>query len=377
VFVFFVQRINLWLAPTPLLPTYRQGFTGVDTLMAAISFQDALVYMIYNTSEDSLPDFENGMIRYSPCLDDVHVTASEKKYGISSLPSRVASNPINQTWIQGIPPIFINGSAPPRSRAIDALACAIRSAVDGAKTRPTWNVTQYKSGRNICRKRQYLSDAEVQAKSATEWAVGQHPDELSSCSLLKQSISHLSHCNERSPESLSVFCGLRLLVKAIELVLDTDIKDIQLHSIFTVLEMVMEYPMYLFQFGPTYHIIHSCAVILAQKINECKHASDSALFDKALSIYNGSRMVLENHRRKLPVRLQCRELPIPDPTPRNRRPVIDVSNVSSCFSRNMSGDCIAGFSVNEKICTTTESKELDSNDQELLSLFSRHDLESF
>lgn len=290
--------------------------------------------MIFNASEDNLPDFDNEMHKYSPQLDEVNVSAAEKKYGINILPSRVALNPINKLWIQGIPPIFINELAPPKSRALDALACSIRSLVDRTKTRHDTKTTQLKCGKNIYRKQQLLSSADVQTKSATEWAVEQHPAELSSFCLLAQASSHLKQCEKSAIAPDSIFCGLRLLVNAVQLVLERAIKDVQIHNIITLLTVVMEYPICLFQFGPTYHIIHSCVLVLAQKINEIKHDRDNTLIEKALCIYNGSRSVLEHHRSKLPLLLQCHELPIPCSTTHSRRPVIDVSNVSFYFSCN-------------------------------------------
>jgi hypothetical protein len=344
-----------------------KGFTGVETLLAAISFQDSLMYMIYNASEDNVPDFGNDIHRFSPLLRDE--TTIENKYGISILPSRVASNPINQKWIQGIPPFLINELAPLNSRALDALACSVRSLVDRAKARLGKKITQTKSGRNVCRKRHHLSDEEVQVKSVTELAVEQYPVELSSCNLLAQA-SSLTQCEELSLVSDSIFCGPRLLVKAVELVLETAIKDVQIHNIFTVLEVVMEHPIHLFQFGPTYHIIHSCVIVLARKINEIKRDPDSTLFEKALNIYNESRSVLEHHRTKLPILLQCQELPIPGSTTNIRGPVIDVSNVSSYFSRNCSGSVVPNV-IKQSTGHLVESEQLDANDQVLLALLSR------
>ncbi len=326
------------------------------------------MYMIYNASEDNLPDFGNKMHRFSLLLrDETDKTTIENKYGISILPSRVASNPINQTWIQGIPPILINEFAPLNSRALDALACSIRSLVDRAKARLATKIKQTKSGRNVCRKRQHLSDVEVQVKSATELAVELHPVQLSSCNLLAQA-SSLTQCEELSLVSDYIFCGPRFLVKAVELFLETAIKEVQIHNVFTVMEVVMEHPILLFQFGPTYHIIHSCVIVLAQKINEID--PKSALFEKALNIYNESRSVLEHHRTKLPLLLQCQELPIPGSTLNSRGPVIDVSNVSSYFSRNCSGSVVPNV-IKQSTGHLVESKQLAANDQVLLALSSR------
>lgn len=321
--------------------------------------------MIHNASEDNLPDFDNELQIHSSRLDDV--SAAEKKYGISTLPSRVALNPINKLWIQGIPPIFINELAPPKSRALDALACSIRSLVDRTKSRHKTEPTQFKRGKNVCRKRQLLSNADVQIKSATEWAVEQHPAELSSCCLLAQASSHLKHCDESSIAPDSIFCGLRILVNAVQLVLEKAIKDVQIQNIFTLLDVVMEYPILLFQFGPTYHIIHSCILVLAQKINEIKHDRDNELFEKALSIYNGSRLVLEHHRSKLPLRLQCHELPIPCSTKHSRGPVIDVSNVPFYFS---SKKVPATEEISGRVAISSEQStgHLDESDQVLKAL---------
>lgn len=318
--------------------------------------------MIYNASEDNLPEFDNELQIYSSRLDEV--STAEKKYGISTLPSRVALNPINKLWIQGIPPIFINELAPPKSRALDALACSIRSLVDRTKSRHETETTQFKRGKNVCRKRQLLSNADVQIKSATEWAVEQHPAELSSCCLLAQASSHLKHCDESSIAPDSIFCGLRLLVNAVQFVLETAIKDVQIQNIFTLLDVVMEYPICLFQFGPTYHIIHSCVLVLAQKINEIKHDRGDELFKKALCTYNGSRLVLEHHRNKLPLLLQCHELPIPGSSTHSRGPVIDVSNVSCFFS------CKTVHAASDRVAISCERStgHLGESDQVLLAL---------
>jgi hypothetical protein len=351
--------------------------------MAAISFQDSLVYMTYSASEDFVPNIDGEFPRVGE-LDAMSLTDSEKKYGIGTKPSRVASNPINQIWIQGIPPVLVNERASSKSRVLDALACAIRSDVDEAKSSVTKEQMQNRIGRS--RKRKFLSDAEAKDKSATEWAVENHQDELSISNLLAEASDILTDDNESFLASHSIFCGLRLLVTALDVILNAETGRLDIESIFNILESVMERPILLFQGGPTYHIINSCTILLAHKINELQHGDlDNAQFHKALSVYNGSRLILERHRRKLPQRLRCHKLPTPTPTPTPRHggPIIDLSGVSSSMSRNLQhSDCAfkvvsakegAGMlATHDQInIQTSKSEELDINDKSLLAVLSR------
>ena len=361
--------------------------------MAAISFQDSLAYMIYNASEDDLPSIDEEIPRVSPPHDveGSRKRDAEKKYGINISPSHVASNPINQMWIQGAPPVLINEAAPPKSRVLDALACAIRSALDEAKSRQTKEPIQSSRGRIISRKRKFLSDAEAKDKSATEWVVEHHPDELSCSNLLAEASNLLKKDEEASSPALpSIFGGHRLLAMALDVILglDGEADNFQIQRIFNVLEGVMERPILLFQGGPTYHIFNNCAIFLAHIINKL-HADGfndvfaKAQFEVALNVYNGSRIVLEKHRSKLPHRLRCHEIPRPNIAANNGELVIDMSNVSLCPSRNCQ-DCIAmgipakevakrlSINIDKNNWQRSESeKEFDVNDHALLSVLCR------
>lgn len=377
------------------------GSPGADTLIAAISFQDSLVYTIYNASEDDLPTIVGEIPTVSPPhpLEGSKATDAEKKFGTNISPSRVASNPINQMWIQGAPPIFINEAAPLKSRVLDALACAIRSSLDEAKSRQTKEepITQSSRGRIISRKRKFLSDAgEAKDKSATEWAVEHHSKELSCRNLLAEASNLLK--NEEESSLMATYCtfgGHRLLIMALGIILDPadrEVENFQTQIIFYILEGIMERPMLLFQGGPTYHLINNCAIFLAHIINKLhEDVSDNefaqAQFEVALDIYNGSRLVLEKHRSKLPNRLQCHGIPSPNVSAAsNGEPVIDLSNVSLCSSRNCQ-DCIAtGISAKElaeRVSTNNNNnnrsnglkseseREFDVNDRALLAVLSR------
>jgi hypothetical protein len=347
--------------------------------------------MTYNASEDFVPNIDGDIPRIGG-LEAMSFTDTEKKYGIGIKPSRVASNPMNQIWIQGTPPVFVNERAPSRSRVLDALACALRSDVDCANSRQTKDQTRTITGSTVSRKRKFLSDAVAKDKSATEWAVENHQDELSISNLLAEAsdllsmssllaeASDLLSSNNKHPSlpSDSIFCGLRLLVTAMNAILNTKTNSLDIESLFDVLESVIERPILLHQGGPTYHIINSCTIRLAHKINtlQCNDL-DNMQFQKALSVYNGSRMMLEKHRGKLPQRLRCCELPIPNHTQENGRPMIDLSGVSLCMSHNFQNfnDATERASIlavfERGIVQTSKSEELDINDTALLTVLSR------
>lgn len=355
-----------------------KGIPGVNTLMASISFQDSLLYMVFNASEDLVPNIDETIPRVSELETVELLDDAEKKYGIGMSPSCVASNPMNQFWIQGVPPIFINEKASSQSRVLDAFACAIRSDVDKAKSREIVQTTR--TGRVVSRKQRFLLDADAEAKerTATECAVDFHDEELSCTSILVESSILIAEDEQSSLSHHSIFSGLRLLKIALDVVLTTEPESLDIQSIFSVLEIMMEQPILLFQGGPTYHIINSCTILLAHKINNLQSNDlDSALLlHKALDIYNGSRMTLEKHRSKLPRRLQCRKLPTPSPsTIISGGPVIDLSGLSTCMSLNLQdGACNDVYeeggsnSLKQSKMQTSKSDELDVNDNSLLTM---------
>jgi hypothetical protein len=74
----------------------------VEALIAAVSFHDALAYMLHNASEDALPDIDQVLPRFNPRNSTYDESGEvEAKYGISTNAKSVASNPNNQMWIQG------------------------------------------------------------------------------------------------------------------------------------------------------------------------------------------------------------------------------------------------------------------------------------
>ncbi|KAL9188332.1 hypothetical protein ACHAXT_006710 [Thalassiosira profunda] len=360
---------------------------GVETIMAAVSFQDSLAYMMFNASEDDVPAIDSAIPRVS---QPVHMegqsgtTDAEKRYHISVLPSRVASNPINQLWMQGAPPVLINEAAPRKSRVLDALSFVVRSTLDEAKARQTKEpVTQSRSGRVISRKRKFLSDAEAKDKSATEWAVEHHPEDLS-CSTLLATASDLLEKEEEASATNSVLRGHRLVLSAVGAIvnIDNEAEDLQLEKICSILENVIVQPMLLFQGGPTYHLINNCAILLAHIINSLHDngfevEGSRAKFDAALDVYKGSRILLARQRKRLPAQLQCNEIPAPDVASSGNEegPVIDVGQISLCPSRKdvpskEAAKRVTSADSDEKP-TSKEEEAFATNDKELLAVLSR------
>ena len=74
---------------------------NVEALIAAVSFHDALAYMLHNASEDELPDIDQ-LPKFKCDSKKFDLTGEiESKYGISTNAKYVAGEPHNQMWMQG------------------------------------------------------------------------------------------------------------------------------------------------------------------------------------------------------------------------------------------------------------------------------------
>ena len=74
----------------------------MEALIAAVSFHDALAYMLHNAKEEALPDIDQVLPRFNPSSSGFdECDEIESKYGISTNAKSVASDPNNQMWIQG------------------------------------------------------------------------------------------------------------------------------------------------------------------------------------------------------------------------------------------------------------------------------------
>jgi hypothetical protein len=247
--------------------------SGADTLLAAMSLQDSFVYILYKGLEDTLPNI------------DYAFPPVNKPDSTNSFVSIAASNPLNQVWIQGIPPVYSKGTAPFKSRVNDAIACAIRSYVDEAAS--------------------LKSDGASKGKSATALAV-EGNQQLSCRRLVEEAIKILP---DNSSPTVATH---RFLLSALAVVVnanDGEISENQLQSTMNVLSNVLDRPALLYG-GPTLHIVNDCAILLGRYINKLRE--EDALFQDELDLYNSARMCMRSHNNKIPSSLRCNELPRPN-----------------------------------------------------------------
>lgn len=80
-----------------------ENVPNVEALISAVSFHDALAYMLHNASEEALPDIDQVLPRFDPKKrSEFDETGEvERKYGISTNAKSVAGEPHNQMWMQG------------------------------------------------------------------------------------------------------------------------------------------------------------------------------------------------------------------------------------------------------------------------------------
>jgi len=346
------------------LSQLASGTKGVEALLAAISFHDSWAYMVYNANEESLPNIDEvippvtmvgqgqqGQGQATGGGMEMLLSAAEKKYEVSTDPSRIASDPKNQMWIQGPPPVFINNEAPPLSRALDALACAIRSCCDQANTRLMEVSKEYNGGKQS-------SSSDSIPLSVTTKAVMSNEKELCSRNMVLSAFALLQQSEANTPQ-LEKNYGHHLLVSSMDAFLeggDEDeaggFSDSQIQSLLTVCNAVINRPLLLYQPGPTYHMVSNAAIQLCHLLNGIQSnrnkeeapekpigEMESVLFDEVLDTYIALRKILNDHRRKLPLPLRCHGLPRPNLMAGSaiNSPFIDLGETLMCTSRGCQG----------------------------------------
>eukprot|EP00557_Chaetoceros_sp_GSL56_P013696 CAMPEP_0176480848 /NCGR_PEP_ID=MMETSP0200_2-20121128/2497_1 /TAXON_ID=947934 /ORGANISM="Chaetoceros sp., Strain GSL56" /LENGTH=794 /DNA_ID=CAMNT_0017876997 /DNA_START=322 /DNA_END=2706 /DNA_ORIENTATION=+ len=315
---------------------------GIEQLISAVAFHDSWAYMIYNANASDLPEIDDIIPQISSCGRPSLVTDAELKYNVSTDHRNIASDPNNQMWIQGTPPVFINNEAPPLSRALDALACAVRSCCDHANTR--YDGSNETHGPN---------------PSLTCRAVTANINELCSRNMVLSAFTLLQQ--SEASNGMEKNHGHHLLVSAMDAFLDGGerkdasggITDAQIQSLLSVCNTIIEKPYLLYQGGITYHMVSNSAVLLCHLMNSIYAKRDvssnkplgdmeAALFDEVLDTFLAVRKLLHNHRRKIPVLLRCHGLPRPnlinlqrDRTPGS--PFINLGETHMCASRSCQG----------------------------------------
>lgn len=368
------------------------GVVGVEALLAAVSFHDSWAYMIHNASEASLPDIDDA-IPPLPAPQQHHGggtgTDVVAKYGTATNPSYVAANPLNQMWIQGPPPVFINNEAPALSRSLDALACAIRSCCDQANARFEGMARELMSqngggGDND-------GGGGCGALSATGSAVLANEDELCSRNMVLSAFTLLQQHEAAAivpggggQGTVSKNHGHHLVVSAMDAFLEGGdeeeaggFTDSQIQGLLSVCNTVVEHPLLLYQAGPTYHMIANAAVLLCHLLNgmhaqrgagggEPPGEMEAALFDEVLDTYLSVRKLLSIHRRKLPVRLRCHGIPRPNLAALGGggepgAPFIDLGETLMCGSRGCQGFVLMACSP----CVAAERARAAAQKQEV------------
>lgn len=277
-------------------------------LLAAVSYLDAWAYMIHNANSEAIDP-----IALAPLIPAVSTEASdeiESKYNIRKDSRMIAANPVNDRWIQGPPPVFLNNEAPVSSRILDALACAFRTCCDTA------------NGKHC----------ESKTPSVTATAVLCHENELCSRNMVLSAYTLLQQDTEKSN-------GQQLVVSSMDAFFenggtDNDLTDGQVSTLLAVCNSVIQNPLVLFHPGPTYHMITNAAVLLAHLLNgmattkESWDEMESTLYDEVYDTYGAIRRVLILHRRKLPAKIRCHDLP---------RATVDLGETLLCSSRSCQG----------------------------------------
>jgi len=336
---------------------------GIVQLFAAVSFHDAWAYMIYNANADDLPDIDEVIPQIPSCGKPSLTSHAEEKYNVSTDHFMIASDPSNKMWIQGPPRVFINNEAPPLSRALDALACAVRSCCDQANTR--------------------LDSAGGVDPSPTTLAVTANNNELCARNLVLSAFTLLQQNEASNPSTTEKNHGHHLLVSAMDAFLDggeeesNGFTDSQIQSLLTVCNTVLAQPHLLFQAGITYHMISNAAILLCHMMNGLyanRDASaekplgdmESALFDEVLDTFISIRKLLIAHRRKLPALLRCHGLPRPNLVNRQEdsdgAPFIDLGDCHMCASRSCQGFVLMACSP----CVAAERAQAASKEHQNL-----------
>eukprot|EP00536_Pseudo-nitzschia_multiseries_P013565 jgi/Psemu1/261510/estExt_Genewise1Plus.C_5880024 len=329
--------------------------TNATTLVAAVSFLDAWAYMIYNADEKKVPRIDNSIppVERPPQSILVRTMAVEMEYNVRCNPACIASDPRNQNWIQGAPPVFLNNEAPLRARSLDALACAVRTCCDQANGRFAAISKEAKADNMEAIPQETII-------TPTTTAVLAHENELCSRNMVLSAFSLLQQYEQVTPNSHKNQ-GMHLVMSAMDAFLDNGdddgdggFTDSQIQSLMSVANIVIENPLLLHHAGPTYHMVSNAAVMLCHLLNsmymmkggangirkeqQLGGGMEAAMFEEILDTFIALRKLLVIHRRKLPIKLRCHSIPRPSLVlPEDGHPFIDLGETLLCACRGCQG----------------------------------------
>lgn len=311
--------------------------THAEGLLSTISFHDAWAYMLYNASEEALPDIDMTIPRLQ----------SDNTFS-----GAVASNPLNQMWMQGAPAVFLNNEAPAINRSVDALACAIRSCCDQANDRF-----------EEMAKAMGMSDGGGQCArvSPTTTAVMANQDELCSRNMVLSAQSLLNQHKGLNKDKAQKH-GLTLVVTAMAAFLEnaddpnaSGMTDRQVKNLLKVCDIIVQNPLLLHSPGPVYHMVSNAAIMLCHLLNglytKINVGGDNShmnkmMFDEVLDSLLAVRKILCIHRKALPFGLRCHGIPRPQllPPPNDDSPLINMGDTLMCYCRGCQGFVLMGCS---------------------------------
>jgi hypothetical protein len=296
-------------------------------------------------------------------------------------------DPINQMWMQGSPPVFLNNEANPVSRTLDGLSCAIRSCCDQAEQ--MFGDMAKSSGAD--------SNANSPGPTPTSQAVTANENELcgrnlvlSSKTLLDQHVAVSGKIKKH---------GLSLMVAAMSAFLVNQggdeqqsssaeggsdmsggFSDEQVKNLLMACDIIIKHPLLLHSPGPIYHMATNAAIMLCHMLNglsDRKRSGDTGsasankmdgiIFDEALDTFMATRKLLNIHRKSLPVKLRCHGIPRPggigpfkEP---NSGPFVDMGDTLMCLCRGCQVFVLMGCSPCVAAERAAKAASAESEDQ--------------
>ena len=317
-----------------------------------MSFLDAWAYMMYNANDKAIPEVDVAIPAVEQSLlqnamASTGVKDIEEKYDIKVSICSIASDPKNQNWIQGAPAVYLNNEAPLNARVLDAVSCAVRTCCDFANKR--FASLAKENGTEL---------ENIVSETPTATAVMAHEDELCSRNVILSAFA-LMQQDEAIKRGHGKNEGQHVIISAMDAFLedgdaesDRGFTDNQIQSLLSVCNSVIENPFLLHHAGPTYHMVTNAATLLCHLLNGLYSMKkkkrfgpmEATLFEEVFDSLVALRKLLTIHRRKLPVRLRCHDLPrIPfdrgdgNGSSDDDRPLIDLGETLLCCCRGCQG----------------------------------------
>jgi len=364
----------------------------VEALLAAISFHDSWAYLMHNASEDSLPDIDESLPNLNNNTNGNNNTSISNNGG-PTIPSLVATNPINQMWMQGSPQVFLDNEASLVSRSLDAFACAVRTCCDQANCQfediaktsglDVMGISSSSQGNHNDRL-QFLQ----RGPTPTTAAVMANENELCSRNIVLSAKSLLDQHFGMMNGTIKKH-GLYMVASVMSAFLENGemedsgggsgsdggnssiggFTDRQIKNLLAGCDVVIQHPLLLHCPGPIYHMASNAAILLCHLLNgihaKCgaasagsgasssstNHKVEGILFDEVLDTFMAIRKALNIHRKSLPVKLRCHGIPRPSGVGPFKKisnnaeaPFIDLGDTLMCLCRGCQNFVIMGCS---------------------------------